>query len=217
MSPHVYFINMRSKKKALLLFVLLLFTAGLFLAAYIIFIQKDSRQETQNIETFTEKQARVAAEANLNLFESWRVPRLVEGYTFLDLEGFPSAYIFSVIDNYGRAGHMTISATTRFEPVIDVSTSPKTPIVKHRNLVKDITMGTIFSLKDIKSEYYYLGGKEYFVKLTLREGTQVFEEYYSLHGEQPVKVDLETLSTKYDYYLTIQEKNAQEAWENLLE
>jgi len=152
------------------------------------------------------------------LFEDWRGPRLVESYTLYDLKGNHSAYLFNVVDNYGKAGYITISGTTRFEPVIDLSTSPGTPVTKQFQLRQKIADMTVFSPGDIRSEILYLGGNEYYVKNSYREGDEVTIRYFNLSSPNPIdaELDLEVLETKYDFYLTTQEEKAKEVWQEYL-
>jgi len=170
----------------------------------------------KNTETYSITVVKKAAQNSLVLFEDWRGPTLEEGYTLYDLEKQPSAYLFNISDYYGKAGYITISATTKLEPVVDVSNSAETPITRIIRLVNDITVGTIYEPSDVKAEYIYLGGVPYYVKLTLREGSYVNVKYYEIMESSTNEVSEEYMLGRQDYYSTYKEESSEEAWENLL-
>jgi len=170
----------------------------------------------KNTETYSITDVKKAAQNSLVLFEDWRGPTLEEWYTLYDLEKQPSAYLFNISDYYGKAGYITISATTKLEPVVDVSNSAETPITRIIRLVNDITVGTIYEPSDVKAEYIYLGGVPYYVKLTLREGSDVNVKYYEIMESSTNEVSEEYMLGRQDYYSTYKEESSEEAWENLL-
>lgn len=206
---------MGRKRRWLTVAIILLSLVTLVGAVYLFFQHKSPKEEKNIVVDITKQQAREAAQDNLQLFESWREPKLVEGYTFYDLDGNPSAYLFNVIDNYGKAGFIVISGTTRFEPVIDFSTSPDTPITRIFNLTQKLAEGTIFKPSDIRSEPLFLGGKDYYVKTSYREGDEVTTRFFNLDSSTPQEseINLDVLKEKFQYYLTSQEKNAKAAWQ----
>lgn len=211
--------NYMRGNKRLKLFLLLLLCLIVLGIAFYFFSNKNTSEKNKNIVIeITQQEARKAAQDNLQLFESWREPKLVEAYTFYDLDQSPSAYLFNVIDNYGKAGYIIVSATTRFEPVVDFSTSSETPVTKTFNLTQKLAGETIFNPSDIKTEILFLGSQDYYVKTSYREGDEVTTRYFNLSSMDPIssEVNLELLQEKYQFYLSSQEKNAKEAWKNYL-
>jgi len=170
----------------------------------------------ENTETYSINDVKKAAQNSLALFEEWRGPTLEEWYAFYDLEKQPSAYLFNISDYYGKAGYVTISATTKLEPVVEVSNSAETPVTKIIKLVNDITVGTIYEPSDVKAEYIYLGGVPYYVKITLREGSEVKVKYYEITESGTSEVSEEYMLGRQGYYFTYKEESSEEAWENLL-
>ena len=191
---------------ALLLFLIVYFAVKLF----------SGQQTDSEIETYSIIDAKKAAQSSLSSFESWRGPTLEEWYTFYDLNKKPSAFLFNVSDYYGKAGYITISATTKLEPVVEISNSAETPISKILKLVSDITIGTIYELSDVKAEYIYLGGAPYYVRLTLREGSEITVKYYEITENGTNEVSEEYMLDRQDYYSSYKEESSEEAWENLL-
>ncbi len=135
-------------------------------------------------KTLTQFEARKLAEQNLNLFESWKNPQLAEGYTLYNLDGNPSAYLFLVTDFYGKGGYITMNASTRFDAVAETSTDPNTPVARMLTLSKKLIEETNYDYADVKSEMLYLGGLDYYVKFTFKEGAEVNERYYDLESMQ---------------------------------
>ncbi len=174
-----------------------------------LFSQAESKQEVIPMPIQSVKKA---AEASLSSFEEWRGPTLKERYTFYDLNKQPSAYLYNISDYYGRAGYVTISATTKLEPIIEVSNSEVTPVAKIIELVNDITLGTIYDASDIKAEYLYLGGTEYYAKLTLREGSNTTVKYYQIQGDSTSEVNETFVNEKQKFFSTYKEEHADEKW-----
>ena len=151
------------KKKRFFLVIFLLFMSALS----IIFLFRDykgGKSGRREIKTIPIQKAKLVANENLNSFEPWKDPKLQESYTFYDLEGTPSAYLFNVSDNYGKAGYIVISATTKLEPVVEISDVIETPVVSALQIVNKLTQGTIYEIQDLKTQYIYLGGGGYYAK-----------------------------------------------------
>jgi hypothetical protein len=203
------------EKKKLLRLSLAMFLV--LLIVYFVTQLFSSPSPAEGVEAFPIQVAKRAAEANLSSFEDWRGPTLEEWYTFYDLERQPTAYIFNVSDYYGKAGYITISATTRMEPVIEISNSADTPVTNILKLTNDIIIGTIYEPSDVKAEHIYLGGTEYYVKLTLREGNNIKEKYYEIKGTQISEVNLEHVLNKQELFSTYKEENSEEKWGEFLD
>jgi hypothetical protein len=201
------------KKKLLRLSLIALL---LLLIIYFAFKLFSNRSTDTNTETYSILQVKEAAQNSLSSFENWRGPTLEEWYTFYDLNKEPSAYLFNVSDYYGKAGYITISATTKLEPVVEISNLAETPVTKIIRLVNDTTIGTIYEPSDVKAEYIYLGGAPYYVKLTLREGSAVKVKYYEITEDGINEVSEEYMLGRQDYYASYKEESSEEAWENLL-
>ena len=201
------------KKKLLRLSVIVLLILLIVYFAVELFSNQSSKEE---VETYSIIDVKKAAQNSLVSFESWRGPTLEEWYTLYDMEKQPSAYLFNVSDYYGKAGYVTISATTKLEPVVEISNSVETPITKILKLVGDITIGTIYEPSDVKAEYIYLGGVPYYVKLTLREGSDVKVKYYEITENGTSEISEEYIMDRQDYYFSYKEESSEEAWENLL-
>lgn len=161
--------------------------------------------------------ARQVAETGLTAFEEWRGPTLDEWYTFYDLEEQPSAYLFNISDYYGKAGYVVVSATTKLEPIIDVSNSTMTPVTKTIELVNDMTIGTMYEPSDIKSEYIYLGGSEYYARLTLREGSDMTVKYYEILEGSAKEVNVNQVVEKQGLYEKYREEDAKGKWREFIE
>jgi hypothetical protein len=209
---------MERKRRLRKLIILLALLVLVGVVVYVIFNLNGKDKDKDIVVEITEKQARNVATDNLNLFEDWRGPKLVESYTLYDLDGNHSAYLFNVIDNYGKAGYITISGTTRFEPIIDLSISPDTPVTRLFNLKEKLAADTVFTPGDIRSEILYLGGDEYYVKTSYREGDEATDRYFNLSRREPINFELElsALETKYDFYLNTQEEGAKDLWQPYL-
>ncbi len=202
------------RKKLLKAAILLIVLVVAVLLVIRIFSGQNTPKKTQ---IFSNMQAKKAAQYNLvKSFETWRGPEIKESHTFYDLEGAPSAYLFNVVDNYGRAGYMIISATTKLDPVVTVSTSADSPITQAIKLTNEIVLGTFYEARDVKTEYLYLGGDEYYARLTFREGDELTEKYYLVDEEGGWEFDLESVKEKQDFYTTYQDEDAHSKWEAIL-
>jgi hypothetical protein len=202
------------RKKLLKLSVVVLIILLIVYFVLQLFSKQSSKEEVKSINIHT---ARKAAQDNLGAFEEWRGPTLEEWYTFYDLEGTPSAYLFNISDYYGRAGYIAISATTKMKPVIEISNSPKTPVAQILELANDITIGTIYKPSDVRTEYYYLGGTEYYVKMSLREGSEVTDTYYKIEENAATEVKESQVVSKQEFYETYQEEEAGEKWSEYID
>jgi hypothetical protein len=191
---------------AVILIVILFFVVQLF----------SKGEQQSNAEPVSVNIARNVAETTLDTFEDWRGPTLDEWYTFYDLNQEPSAYMFNISDYYGKAGYTMISATTRLEPVIEVSKNPVTPVAKIVQLVKDISVGTIYDPGDIKSEYIYLGGGSYYARLTLREGSNATVKYYEVTQDGTMEVSQDQVMEEQKFYNKFKEENAQQQWNEFI-
>lgn len=163
------------------------------------------------------QEAREIAQSNLSLFESWKEPVLAESYTFYDLTKTPSAYLFVVKDLYGKAGYVTVSASTRFQPVIDISLEATTPVVNMINVRNDLVRNTNYEPNDVKTELIYVGGADYYGKFTFRESAEIEDSYFILNYAVPTQITPDLLQTKHDFYKDYSSDSAQEMWDALKE
>ena len=199
------------KKKRLFLVLFLIFTT--FVSVLFLFKGGNGGNSTKdNIKTVSVQTAKLVAQESLVSFESWRSPKLQESYTLYDLNGNPSAYLFNVSDNYGKAGYVTISAQTKIDPVVEISDSTATPIVSALQLVNELTLGTIYEQDDIKSQYLYLGGSNYYVRLQVREGENTQIIYYSIQNGTTKEITQEEIQSKQDLFEDYFEDSAEQKW-----
>jgi len=201
----------RKKLFRLILGVSLLVIAVLGLM--VILANNDPKETTEEVSS---QRIKEAAQASLASFEDWRGPTLEESYIFYDLNKSPSAYLFNVSDYYGKAGYIVISATTKLDPIIEISSSAETPVSKILVLVNDLTLGSIYEPGDVRIDYIYLGGQEYYARLTLREGEDVSLRHYKLERDKVSQVDEEVLLNKQADFLILKEESAPANWEKLL-
>lgn len=204
------------KRKTLLLGLIL--TIGAIITALFLRnnIGKNGPKEIVNI--YLPNQARKAAMVALSSFEPWKEPVVQEYYTFYDLNDTPSAYVFNVQDNYGKAGFIVVSATDKFDPIIEISESTSTPVTRALELAGKITEGTIYTKEDVKTKYIYLGGAgKYFVKLEFREGEELQQVFYDVSDTSSVEISKTDLIQKQSFYEKYFEDGAPQKWEILLQ
>lgn len=202
-----------NKKKTLRTLLILSLIVLIVYFVIDLFIGKEPEDLVQEVSIDSVKKA---AEKSLNSFEEWRGPALEERYTFYDLNNKPSAYLYNISDYYGKAGYVVISATTKFEPVIEVSNSEVTPVAKIIEIVNSVALGTMYEPSAIKSEYIYLGGTEYYARLTLREGGEADVRYYLISGDETREVKLAHMENKQQQYEEYKEEQADEKWQDVI-
>ena len=168
------------------------------------------------IEIISVSSAKQAAQANLELFDTWRGPQLGETFVYYDLDGNPSAYQFNVADLYGKAGYIIISATTKAGPVITLSTQPDSPVSNLFKITNELSKNTIREYRDIKTELIYLGGDDFFTRLTFREGDETFAEFHSLAFDIPNEISPDLIEQKWSEYRDLDPQRAEPAWREVL-
>lgn len=178
------------KKKRLFLVIFLLFAT--FLSFLLLFKRGSGGRDINNIDNLSVNEAKVVARESLDYFESWKDPTLQESYTFYNLNGEVTAYLYNVRDNYGKAGYVVISVAGS---VVEISKDTNTPITQGLRVVNKLTQGTIYEYEDIKTQYLYLNDDNYFIKLEIREGDNTQTLYYLLKKDSSKEVSLEELSS----------------------
>ncbi len=120
--------------------------------------------------------------------------------------------MFNVLDIYGKAGYLTISASTRLSPVLDISTDQNTPIVNSLIVRNNIIKSTNYNQSDVKMVLVYLGGTDYYGKYSFREGQSINERYFLLNNLDSTEFELKTLEEKSAYYSEIKIENVADFW-----
>lgn len=143
-------------------------------------------------------------------FTNWKNAQLAEYYIFYDLEGKPSAFMYICRIEDEIVGYITVSASKRFAPIIESSTSNKPPMSKYE---ENLAFGNNYENEILDFEYIYLGGLTYFIK-------------YSINGMEPIYVNLSTpiiviedesfLEIKQKNYKKSEYRNAESSWNAIL-
>lgn len=152
------------------------------------------------------------AQANLGVFYEWKGPVISQNYAGYDLQGKETAFFFLVTDLYGKAGFIAINANTNVKPVIEISFLPVDPLGKLKRFSTEVSIGTLRGPNEIRTEVIYLGGRNYYGKMTFRESEEVVEKYYDLSFENPQEISLEEMQKKAELFPLLQDTSAAEEW-----
>ncbi|MBN1462692.1 MAG: Spi family protease inhibitor [Paludibacteraceae bacterium] len=194
------------RKKGLKRFIIVALFFVILFFAYNYFQTSKIENPLDNIRYISEEKAREVASANLDFFDRLRNNKIEDSTVFKDLDGNQSAYVFEVTDYQGKAGYIVIAASTRLPPVLYSSKNTLTPVGVAYKTMNHIASETVWSVADIRAEFIYLGGNEFFVKLIFRDGDELIEKYYLLGDVESVEVLKEELEQKQALY----KKQAQE-------
>ena len=194
------------KRKGFKRFIWLLVIVGISYGVYwYVTNYWNSNNPLKSYRAISEATARNVASENLYLFESWRENEVKAATKFKDLNDLTTAYMFEVSDFEGRAGYIVISASTRIGPVLDSERTKNTPVNMGYSIMARLAEDTFRRPSDIQSDFIYLGGEDFYVRLILRDGPEFTERYFLLNENyenyEQLEVtleDLESLQRNYD-------------------
>jgi hypothetical protein len=158
------------------------------------------------------EEARLAAKMELMQqantgFPVWVGAILGKRYTFYDLREVPSAYLFTCEKRGQVTGYITVSASKRFAPIFESSTSDMPPPERTdeaRLFAQEHLTGAVAT-----EDLIFLGGLQYYVQYTTQEGQQAFVDlsFPVLRIE-----DRQAMERKQRSFEGTSVGNAEEAW-----
>jgi hypothetical protein len=171
------------------------------------------RQERSIVDADAAKQAadaQLVQQANTG-FPTWEEATLGEFYTFHDLKGIPSAYMFECEKQGDVVGYITVSASRRFTPIFESSTVDGLPVDRldeAQALAEDHVAGEAMT-----EQLVFLGGLRYYVRYATEDGKQVFVDlsFTGLRIE-----DKQAMEAKQRSFERSGARNAEKAWNAVL-